>query len=179
MGGKKQTDPSPPHMQMPTTMYTLVPSPRSLFTLPQTEHARLIKIIGQSEQWKNKPAVVCDMMAGVGPFAVPLAKNGHRVFANDLNPDSYSALRDNGFRNKVAGRLTTSNECGRAFARKLIRERQVRTSSETVRCVYVFFLPWGYRRSYRYNAPPPSPVGPTFFSKPWTDFFFEGRLPHT
>ncbi|CAN0425635.1 unnamed protein product [Pylaiella littoralis] len=91
----------------------------------QTEHARLIKIIGQSEQWKNKPAVVCDMMAGVGPFAVPLAKNGHRVFANDLNPDSYSALRDNGFRNKVAGRLTTSNECGRAFARKLIRERQV------------------------------------------------------
>lgn len=41
------------------------------------------------------------MMAGVGPFAVPLAKRGHRVFANDLNPDSYSALRDNGFKNKV------------------------------------------------------------------------------
>ncbi|CAN0544622.1 unnamed protein product, partial [Ectocarpus sp. 8 AP-2014] len=69
--------------------------------------------------------VVCDMMAGVGPFAIPLAKNGHRVFANDLNPDSYSALRDNGARNKIKpGLLTTGNDCGRAFARKLIRERQ-------------------------------------------------------
>ncbi|CAN0173246.1 unnamed protein product, partial [Ectocarpus sp. 6 AP-2014] len=53
-------------------------------------------------------------------------QNGHRVFANDLNPDSYSALRDNGARNKIKpGLLTTGNDCGRAFARKLIRERQV------------------------------------------------------
>ncbi|CAM9621756.1 unnamed protein product [Scytosiphon promiscuus] len=87
----------------------------------QTEHARLIRVIGQ----QKPPAVVCDMMAGVGPFAVPLAKNGHRVFANDLNPDSYRALRENGSRNKVAGRMTSSNECGRAFARRLIRQRQV------------------------------------------------------
>ncbi|CAN0380327.1 unnamed protein product, partial [Hapterophycus canaliculatus] len=77
-------------------------------------------------QRQKVPAVVCDMMAGVGPFAVPLAKNGHRVFANDLNPDSFRALRENGTRNKVAGRMTASNECGRAFAKKLIRERQVR-----------------------------------------------------
>ncbi|CAN0494638.1 unnamed protein product, partial [Ectocarpus sp. 12 AP-2014] len=53
-------------------------------------------------------------------------QNGHRVFANDLNPDSYSALRGNGARNKIKpGLLTTGNDCGRAFARKLIRERQV------------------------------------------------------
>ena len=65
------------------------------------------------------------MMAGVGPFAIPLAKGGHRVYANDLNPDSFAALRANGFKNKVGGRLTTSNECGRAFARRLIEEGKV------------------------------------------------------
>lgn len=66
------------------------------------------------------------MMAGVGPFAIPLAKNGHTVYANDLNPDSYTALKTNGHKNKVMKRLTTGNDCGRAFARKLISERKVR-----------------------------------------------------
>ena len=82
----------------------LAPKLRPHVTLLQTEHARLIKVIGlqqQPQQQQRKPVVVCDMMAGVGPFAIPLAKRGHRVFANDLNPDSYSALRDNGFKNKV------------------------------------------------------------------------------
>lgn len=56
----------------------------------QAEHARLIGIISQSNPGaKPLDIVVCDMMAGVGPFAVPLAKRGHRVFANDLNPDSF------------------------------------------------------------------------------------------
>lgn len=70
--------------------------------------------------------VICDMMAGVGPFAVPLARRGHPVFANDLNPDSYKALGKNGARNKCEGRLSTSNACGREFARDLIEKGQVR-----------------------------------------------------
>ncbi len=42
------------------------------------------------------------MFAGVGPFAVPAAKNvGCRVYANDLNPKSYKALIDNVALNKV------------------------------------------------------------------------------
>ncbi len=42
------------------------------------------------------------MFAGVGPFAVPAARNtGCQVYANDLNPKSYEALVNNALRNKV------------------------------------------------------------------------------
>lgn len=42
------------------------------------------------------------MFAGVGPFAVPAAKNIRcKVYANDLNPKSYAALLNNAARNKV------------------------------------------------------------------------------
>lgn len=53
------------------------------------EHERLIDKIARSDLI----AVVYDVMAGVGPFAVPLAaKRGMTVHANDLNPESYQAL---------------------------------------------------------------------------------------
>jgi tRNA (guanine37-N1)-methyltransferase len=45
--------------------------------------------------------LVADVMAGVGPFAVPAGKNGVFVWANDLNPDSYESLKDAIVRNKV------------------------------------------------------------------------------
>ena len=42
-------------------------------------------------------------MAGVGPFALPAAKNrGVMVWANDLNPDCYEALIANRDANKVS-----------------------------------------------------------------------------
>lgn len=51
-----------------------------------TEHERLVSMFNTGE-------AVCDLMAGVGPFAVPAGKRGVFVSANDLNPDSYASLK--------------------------------------------------------------------------------------
>jgi tRNA (guanine37-N1)-methyltransferase len=42
-----------------------------------------------------------DVFAGVGPFAIPTAKKGCIVYANDLNPMSYKYLLENISLNKV------------------------------------------------------------------------------
>lgn len=59
-----------------------------------TEHRRLVEMFKEGE-------AVCDVMAGVGPFALPAGKKGVFVWANDLNPDSYASLKDGVQRNKV------------------------------------------------------------------------------
>lgn len=51
-----------------------------------TEHRRLVAQFQPGE-------AVCDLTAGVGPFAVPAGKKNVFVWANDLNPDSYSSLQ--------------------------------------------------------------------------------------
>lgn len=59
-----------------------------------TEHRRLVSMFKPGE-------AVCDVMAGVGPFAVPAGRKRVFVWANDLNPDSYAGLLDAVERNKV------------------------------------------------------------------------------
>ena len=61
----------------------------------QGEHTRLTKLFQPGE-------VIADVMAGVGPFAVPAGKKQSFVWANDLNPDSFDSLRDAISRNKVS-----------------------------------------------------------------------------
>lgn len=61
----------------------------------QTEHKRLVDSFKPGE-------VVCDVMAGVGPFAIPAGKKGVFVWANDLNPESYEAMKEAVTRNKVS-----------------------------------------------------------------------------
>lgn len=58
------------------------------------EHMRLIKRCRPNQ-------VLVDVMAGVGPFAVPAAKRGTWVLGNDLNPSSFESLVKNGGLNKV------------------------------------------------------------------------------
>lgn len=61
----------------------------------QHEHDRLIDILPPGQ-------VVADVMAGVGPFAVPAAKKGCFVLGNDLNPESVKWMRENRVKNKVS-----------------------------------------------------------------------------
>ena len=59
-----------------------------------SEHDRLVQLF-------NAQDVVADVFAGVGPFALPAAKKGCGVIANDLNPESYKYLTENIQNNKV------------------------------------------------------------------------------
>ena len=60
-----------------------------------TEHERLVNLFSPGE-------AVCDVMAGVGPFAVPAGKRHVFVWANDLNPAGYRSLSDAIIRNNVS-----------------------------------------------------------------------------
>ena len=81
----------------------------------QTEHKRLVDKFTASD-------VVCDIFAGVGPFAVPAAKKGCLVYANDLNPDSYKALCHNTKINHVENKIKTFNMDGREFVKELVTD---------------------------------------------------------
>jgi len=88
----------------------------------QREHERLIDLITNSKREPaKKKIIVADMMAGIGPFAIPLAiKPGHQVYANDLNPASYKYLLSNTKLNHCEARLHSFNLDGRDFIHHLV-----------------------------------------------------------
>lgn len=59
--------------------------------------------------------MVCDVMAGVGPFAVPAGKKKIFVWANDLNPHGAEVMQDAVKRNKVEKFVTPFNQDGKRF----------------------------------------------------------------
>lgn len=73
-----------------------------------TEHNRITLLL--------KPeSVLFDVFAGVGPFAIPAARKGCTVFANDLNPSSFEYLVKNIKHNKVQHKVEPFNMDGRDF----------------------------------------------------------------
>jgi len=120
-----------------------------------TEHHRLIQSIcddavatyGSADA--GGPLIVADLMAGVGPFAVPLALSNTpakgsspqarrklAVHANDLNPASHAALNINRQINSIGssdGSLLTYNTCGRKFIRKLYEDLGTGTGKALVK----------------------------------------------
>lgn len=77
-----------------------------------TEHARLVHTFQPGQ-------VVADVMAGVGPFAVPAAKRLCWVLANDLNPECHAGLVHNAARNRTR-RVESTCMDGRAFIRHAV-----------------------------------------------------------
>jgi tRNA (guanine37-N1)-methyltransferase len=75
-----------------------------------TEHTRLVEKFNEGD-------AVCDVMAGVGPFALPAGKKRIFVWANDLNPHGYESMVDAVKRNKVREFVTPFNMDGRDFIR--------------------------------------------------------------
>ncbi|EFR02228.1 tRNA (guanine-N(1)-)-methyltransferase [Nannizzia gypsea CBS 118893] len=65
---------------------------------------------------------VCDVMAGVGPFALPAGKKRVFVYANDLNPHGYEKLKEGTARNKVREFVQPFNMDGREFIRHASQE---------------------------------------------------------
>ncbi|KAK3945298.1 putative undecaprenyl pyrophosphate protein [Diplogelasinospora grovesii] len=77
----------------------------------ETEHRRVISLFQPGE-------VVCDVMAGIGPFAVPAGKKGVFVWANDMNPESHACLEHAIKKNKVGQFVRPFCEDGRTFIKK-------------------------------------------------------------
>ncbi|KAI8467486.1 MAG: Met-10+ like-protein-domain-containing protein [Monoraphidium minutum] len=79
----------------------------------ETEHHRLVQLFDPRD-------VIADVMAGIGPFAVPAGLRGCTVYANDLNPDSARYLATNVRINRLSGRVVPFRMDGRAFIRLLL-----------------------------------------------------------
>lgn len=66
--------------------------------------------------------MIYDVFAGIGPFALPAAKKGCLVFANDLNAESYKWLVHNSKLNKVENNFHAYNLDGREFVLTVVRD---------------------------------------------------------
>ncbi|XP_056693033.1 tRNA (guanine(37)-N1)-methyltransferase 2 [Spinacia oleracea] len=77
------------------------------------EHMRLVSLFQAGE-------TICDMFAGIGPFAIPAAQKGCLIYANDLNPDSIRFLKINAEINKVNDCIFTYNMDARKFMSQLM-----------------------------------------------------------
>ncbi|TFL03655.1 Met-10+ like-protein-domain-containing protein [Pterulicium gracile] len=79
-----------------------------------TEHKRMIDMFKPED-------VIVDVMAGVGPFAVPAGRRGCAVLANDLNPESHKYLQHNITANKAEAFVRPFCEDGRTFIPRSIQ----------------------------------------------------------
>lgn len=98
-----------------------------------TEHERIVQSVQPND-------IVYDVFAGVGPFAVPIAKKKQcRVLANDLNPDSAKWLEHNKKLNKIGSNLEVFNKDAKDFILEEIRvdleKELIREGKRTLRVV--------------------------------------------
>ncbi|XP_063902292.1 uncharacterized protein LOC135121951 [Zophobas morio] len=90
----------------------------------QQEHQRIVNLYAPYKEKSSTEDghVICDVMAGVGPFSLPLAKRGLFVYCNDLNPQSYLWFLENIKLNKInSDRIKIYNKDGRRFLKDLVQ----------------------------------------------------------
>ncbi|KIM32289.1 hypothetical protein M408DRAFT_326902 [Serendipita vermifera MAFF 305830] len=80
-----------------------------------TEHERLVSLFQAGD-------LVADVFAGVGPFAIPAARKGSLVLANDLNPSSTHYMSANCQDNRVQDRVRVTTMDGREFIKHAVIE---------------------------------------------------------
>lgn len=80
-----------------------------------TEHSRITELLKPGD-------ILFDVFAGVGPFAIPVAKKNCTVFANDLNPESHKWLLHNCKLNKVDQKVKVFNLDGKDFLQGPVRK---------------------------------------------------------
>lgn len=80
-----------------------------------TEHMNMVNKVKEGE-------AVCDVMAGVGPFAIPAGKKRAFVWANDLNPHAHEMLEFNVTKNKVREFVVPQNMDGAEFIKYATRQ---------------------------------------------------------
>ncbi|KAF8684462.1 tRNA (guanine(37)-N1)-methyltransferase [Rhizoctonia solani] len=91
------------------------------------EHERLVDLFlkhGNNPTANDAPhqvPLIADVFAGVGPFAVPAAKRGAIVYANDLNAESTKWMEVNVKNNKVVPRVRISTLDGRQFVKDVVQ----------------------------------------------------------
>lgn len=101
----------------------------------QYEHRRLVQMFKKGER-------ICDVFCGVGPFAVPAAKAGAIVYANDLNPESIKWLEHNKKLNKIPdARLLIHNSDGRQFIKESLDALRAREGPDAAFDHYLMNLP--------------------------------------
>ena len=92
----------------------------------QQEHRRLVELFAKGQR-------VCDLFCGVGPFAIPAAKKGCLVYANDLNPESVKYLEINREINKIPMKnLLIFNSDARDFIKQSHMLLNTSTAAETL-----------------------------------------------
>ncbi|EYU17795.1 hypothetical protein MIMGU_mgv1a006623mg [Erythranthe guttata] len=119
------------------------------------EHIRLISKFQAGD-------IVCDMFAGIGPFAIPAAQKGCRVYANDLNPDSIRYLEINAKINKVANLVRAYNSDARKFICSVMEVLSSEEKSGSANCTDIC-MPERKKRVLNKHAGGSQP----FVAKPW------------
>lgn len=94
----------------------------------EAEHRRLVDSM-------DPESVLVDLMAGIGPFAIPAARRGMQVLANDLNPACYEFLLRNVQVNRVERAVAATNMDARAFWRDVKASGKLQAAGAPVHAV--------------------------------------------